>query len=136
VLEPADMLALHQVLSAYSHIVDGRAWDRLDEVFEADVVFDATAHGGGTSVGLPALRERWQDNPPARLHHHTDVVVSQDADGTVRVLSKSIGVHADGTATAGRYLDVARMTEAGWRISHRIAEPLTALPNPNPEPRP
>jgi hypothetical protein len=125
-LEPVDVLAVQDVLSTYSHVVDDRAWERLGDVFASDAVFDATAYGGGVSEGLAALRRRWERTPPARLHHHTDTLVYQDDDGTVRARSKGISVFDDGSVAAGVYRDVLRRSEVGWRIVRRVAAPLTA----------
>jgi hypothetical protein len=126
-LDPIDILAIQQVLSLYSHVVDGRAWDRLGEVFDEHAVFDASAHGAGVSEGLASLRGRWEAAPPARLHHHTDTLVYEGAEGeegTARAMCKAISTFDDGSVSAGSYHDDLRRTEAGWRIVRRVAAPL------------
>ena len=55
-------------------------------------------------------------------HHTTNVVVLQDDDGTVRVLSKGIGVGEAGRVGSVTYRDVVVRTEAGWRFASRTAE--------------
>lgn len=125
-LDAIDILQIQRVLSLYSHIVDGREWGRLGEVFDDAAVFDADAHGKGVSEGLAALRARWEQSPPARLHHHTDTVVDEgDAPGSARALSKAISTMGDGGTSAGAYRDDLRRTSAGWRIVRRVAVPLT-----------
>jgi len=130
-LNPIDILAIQQVLSLYSHIVDGREWDRLGEVFDEDAVFDASAFGAGVSEGLASLRGRWEQTPPARLHHHTDTLVYEgDSGGTARALCKGISTFEDGSVSAGSYRDELRRTPSGWRIVRRVAAPvvITGVP--------
>ena len=55
-------------------------------------------------------------------HHATNIVVSEDADGTVRVLSKGIGVGVNGRVGSVIYRDVVVKTADGWRLAHRRAE--------------
>jgi hypothetical protein len=50
-------------------------------------------------------------------------VVGEDADGTVRAVSKGIGVMADGTAGSVVYEDELRNTPEGWRIARRTVTP-------------
>lgn len=60
-------------------------------------------------------------NPLA--HHVTNVRVTEDPDGTVRVRSKAIGIYADGRAGSVGYDDVVRREAAGWRIARRTVVP-------------
>jgi hypothetical protein len=53
-------------------------------------------------------------------HHATNVVVTEDADGTVRVLSKGAGVGAGGRVGSVTYRDIAVRTPDGWRIAERV----------------
>ncbi|NIH86596.1 hypothetical protein FHX45_003489 [Amycolatopsis granulosa] len=52
-----DRVAIHEVIALHGHVADDRDWDRLDEVFTDDVVFDVTDYGYGTLRGLRAMRE-------------------------------------------------------------------------------
>ena len=54
-------------------------------------------------------------------HHATNIVVTEDADGTVRVLSKGIGVGRKGRVGSVTYRDVAVRAAAGWRLASRAA---------------
>jgi hypothetical protein len=49
-------------------------------------------------------------------------VVSEDADGTVRVLSKGLGVGRNGRVGSVTYRDIVRRTAAGWRFAARAGE--------------
>jgi hypothetical protein len=55
-------------------------------------------------------------------HHATNIVVTEDPDGTVRVLSKGIGVGNRGRVGSVTYHDVVVRTADGWRLAHRRAE--------------
>jgi hypothetical protein len=55
-------------------------------------------------------------------HHSTNIVVREEDDGTVRVLSKGIGVGAGGRVGSVTYEDVVVPTDDGWRLASRIAK--------------
>ena len=42
-LEPADILAIHQLLALYGHLLDDGEYDRLDEVFTDDAELNSRA---------------------------------------------------------------------------------------------
>jgi hypothetical protein len=54
-------------------------------------------------------------------HHATNIVITEAADGTVRVISKGIGVGRKGLVGSVVYRDIVRKEEQGWRIAHRVA---------------
>jgi 3-phenylpropionate/cinnamic acid dioxygenase small subunit len=123
VLDVADRLALHELLNLYGHLVDDRSWDALDQVFTGDAVYDARDFGMPVTRSLDELVAEWtseegmQRHPLA--HHATNIVVSEDDDGTVRVRSKGIGVGGGGRVGSVTYHDVAVRTPAGWRLATR-----------------
>jgi hypothetical protein len=123
-LDAADRLAIHEVLALYGHLVDERRWDGLGRVFTPDVVYDATDFSMPVTRGLRELVAEWtSDAGMARhplAHHATNIVVTEDADGTVRVLSKGIGVGAGGRVGSVTYRDVAVRTAEGWRLAERV----------------
>ena len=120
-LDVADTLAIHQLLALYGHLIDERQWSRLGEVFTDDLVFDATDFGLGVTHSLDELREVWTGPEAAHPlgHHATNIVVTEDADGTVRVLSKVVGVGNKGRVGSGTYRDVVVKTADGWRLASR-----------------
>lgn len=122
-LDVADRLAIHELLALYGHLVDDRRWGELDRVFVADVVYDATDFGMPVTVGLEDLVAEWtSEEGRARHplgHHATNIVVSEDGDGTVRVVSKGIGVGHGGRVGSVVYRDVAVRVDGGWRLSSR-----------------
>jgi 3-phenylpropionate/cinnamic acid dioxygenase small subunit len=124
-LSVADRLAVHELVSLHGHLMDDGEFERMDELFSPDVVYDVSAYGLGELRGYEAITEAslamGDANPVG--HHVTNICVSQDADGTVRVRSKGIGIHVDGRVGSVVYEDVVRKGPAGWRIAHRKVIP-------------
>ncbi|EKF21757.1 snoaL-like domain protein [Mycolicibacterium hassiacum DSM 44199] len=122
-LSADDKLAIHALISLYGHIIDDREFSRVHELFTEDAVYDVSDFNAGVYTGRRAIAQMWRDaegrHPLA--HHATNVVVSEDDDGTVRVLSKGIGVLDDGRVGSAVHRDVVVRTPAGWRIAHRVA---------------
>ncbi len=56
-------------------------------------------------------------------HHVTNVVLTEQPDGSVRARSKGIGVYADGTVGSVTYEDTVLRTGEGWRIEARTVVP-------------
>jgi hypothetical protein len=124
-LSTADRLAIHELLNLHGHLMDDGAFDRLDELFTPDVVYDVSAFGAGKLVGIDAIRAAalalGERNP---LGHHVTNIVIVDADAdTVRVRSKGLGVRADGTAGSVAHDDTVRRTASGWRLASRTITP-------------
>lgn len=119
----ADILAIHELLARYGHIIDEREWQRVEELFTPGAVYDMTAFGLGRVVGAAAIRNLWSRPDAAHplAHHATNIVVSEDADGTVRVLSKGLGVGPNGRVGSVVYRDVVEHTPDGWRFAARTA---------------
>jgi hypothetical protein len=119
--EVSDILAIHQLLALYGHIIDEREWQRVAELFTATAVYDMTAFGLVAVRGAAAIREMWSrpDAMHPLAHHATNIVISEDPDGTVRVVSKGIGVGANGRVGSVVYRDVVERTPQGWRFASR-----------------
>lgn len=120
----ADRLEIHELLGLYGHLIDGRRWGELDQVFTEDAVFDATDFGQGITRSLAELRADWE-SPEAThplAHHATNIVVRKTGEGVAEVLSKGIGVGRGGRVGSVTYHDVVVRTEAGWRLTRRRAE--------------
>jgi hypothetical protein len=123
-LEPREVLAIHELLALYGHIIDEREWQRVDELFTHDSLYDMREFGLGQVRGAAAIRALWsQPNASHPLAHHaTNILVSEDPDGTVRVLSKGLGVGPNGRVGSVAYRDVVARTAAGWRFLSRTAQ--------------
>lgn len=119
--DSGDILAIHQLLALYGHIIDEREWQRVAELFTATALYDMSEFGLGVVHGAAAVRELWSRPDAAHplAHHATNIVVSEDPDGTVRVLSKGLGVGPNGRVGSVVYRDVVERTPAGWRFAAR-----------------
>lgn len=116
-----DILAIHELLALYGHIVDEREWARAGELFTHDCIYDMTEFGLGVVRGADAVARLWgaPDAMHPLAHHATNIVVSEEPDGTVRVLSKGLGVGPNGRVGSVVYRDTVVRTGAGWRFSSR-----------------
>ncbi len=119
-LSADDTVALHQLASYYAHIVDDGEFDKLDRIFTDDVEFDTSQFGNPPLVGLDGVIASYVDARHPVAHHVTNVVVTTDADGTVRMRSKVISLLGGGRCGSGTYDDVVVKTPDGWRISRRV----------------
>lgn len=119
-----DILAIHQLLALYGHIIDEREWGRVGELFTATALYDMSEFGLGVVRGATAIRDLWSrpDAVHPLAHHATNIVVSEDPDGTVRVLSKGLGVGPNGRVGSVVYRDVVERTPQGWRFASRKGE--------------
>jgi hypothetical protein len=122
-IDVADRLALHELLGLYGLLIDERRWSELDQVFTAGCVYDASDFGHRVTRSLDELVAHWTSDLEMHplAHHATNIVVIEDADGTVRVRSKGIGVGVNGRVGSVTYDDVAVRTPSGWRLTYRRA---------------
>ena len=122
--EVAETLAIHRLLALYGHIIDEREWLRVGELFTPDAVYDMSDFGLGVIRGAAAIRELWSrpDAIHPLAHHATNIVVSEDPDGQVRVVSKGLGVGPNGRVGSVVYRDVVVRTAEGWRFTARKAQ--------------
>jgi 3-phenylpropionate/cinnamic acid dioxygenase small subunit len=120
-----DRIAIHELIALHGHVIDAGEFDRLDELFTDDFVYDVEALGVGLLEGVDAFTEASRalgdDNPLG--HHVTNVVVVADEDDVATVRSKGIGILADGTSSTVVYEDVVQRTGVGWRIAYRTVIP-------------
>jgi len=127
-LAPGDRAEITELLARHGHLFDDGELDRLDLLFTASVRYDVTAFGGGVLQGIEAIRAATLalgDRNPVG-HHVTNVVLTEQPDGSVRARSKGIGVYADGTAGSVTYEDEIVRTGDGWRIDARTVAPRSA----------
>ena len=127
-LTPGDRAEITELLARHGHLFDDGEFDRLDLLFTASVRYDVTAFGGGVLEGIEAIRAATLalgDRNPVG-HHVTNVVLTEQPDGSVRARSKGIGIYADGTAGSVTYEDEIVRTGDGWRIDARTVAPRRA----------
>jgi hypothetical protein len=116
-----DRFEIHELLHLYGHLVDSQRWEDLGLVFTPDATYDALDFDLPLTHSVAELAELWA-GPQARhplAHHATNIVVTPDDDGSVRVVSKGIGVGDGGRVGSCLYEDVAVRTDDGWRLSYR-----------------
>ena len=121
-LTTEDRWAINETLSLLGHIVDTGQWDRLEEVFTPDAVYDLTDAGMGAIEGVEAIRQGAQQlgdrNPVA--HHLTNVVITGADDDAVSVQSKGLLLMADGNVQSLTQHDIVRRGAGGWLISRHV----------------
>jgi hypothetical protein len=121
-LEASDRIALHELAALYGHLLDQRRWHDLNVVFTEDLVYEGlthTTHSIAEKVALWTSEDGIKRHPLA--HHITNPVVTEDADGTVRMICKGIMVRAEVAPVSIIYEDIAVRTGQGWRIAYRKA---------------
>ncbi len=120
-LTSEDRLAIADLVALHGHLFDEGELDRLDELFTADVVYDASDFGQEPMHGIDAIRlgalALGDRNPVA--HHVTNLVISPVDDHTASVRCKGLGVTSDGKSSSVTYIDTVSRTPVGWRIGHR-----------------
>jgi hypothetical protein len=122
-LSADDILQIQQLVNLYGHIIDERQFSRVGELFTEDTLYDVSDFDSGVHRGAVAIAALWAD-PEAKhplAHHATNIVVTEDQHGTVRVISKGTGVRNNGTVSTVVYRDIVERTGKGWRITERIA---------------
>ncbi|MCW2496737.1 nuclear transport factor 2 family protein [Jatrophihabitans sp.] len=131
-VSPSDYTEICMVLALYGHVVDERAWQRLDEVFTADLQFVPSTGPENVTTSLAALVERWSQPgfPHPAGHHSTNVVVESLGPDWARSRCKGLAVELDGRVWSIVYDDELVRTDMGWRSRRRAAtiRPTTARP--------
>lgn len=129
--EISDRLEIQDLLAAYSHAIDSRDWDALDEVFTEDAVIDYTEMGGsrGNRAETKEFLAKAMPNFVGFQHMVATTKLEYDGD-TARgrtichnpmVLDKGNGeTHVFFCGLW--YRDVFVRTPAGWRIRERHEE--------------
>ncbi len=130
-LHADDRLAIAHTLSLNGHLVDRGEFDRFDEIFTADIVYDLSAAGVGTAEGLEAVRGAARGMTQAGVgplaHHVTNVVIIGEEDGVATVESKVLLLMRNGALESAVQHDTLRRDDGAWRISHRVITPLGTI---------
>jgi hypothetical protein len=117
-----DIQKIHQVIALYGHIIDEREYSRIHELFTDQSRYDTRDFDGSIRIGSAAIKDAWVAWPDHPLAHHaTNILVTEDSDGTIRAVSKGIGVLSNGLVGTTVYRDVFQRTAEGWRIVERVA---------------
>jgi hypothetical protein len=124
-LSADDRLAIHELIGLHGHLFDDGEFTRLDELFTPDVVYDLRDYGGTELRGIDAVVEASRalgDRNPIG-HHVTNILITEHVGDLVRVISKGIGVRANGSCGSVVYHDEVRKQKNGWRITRRRLSP-------------
>lgn len=127
-LSTEDRLAIHELIALHGHLADDRRPEDLGLLLSPDAVYDVEDYGLGTVTGLPAIQALFAERPGQQPlgHHVTNIVLTEQLDGTVRARSKGLAVMAGGGAGTVGYDDALVRTAAGWRITRRkVVKPRT-----------
>jgi 3-phenylpropionate/cinnamic acid dioxygenase small subunit len=127
-MQSSDMLAIHDLLARYGHVVDDADWRRLSEVFCEDGQFDLEAIGRGSAQGMEEIQLCFAGLDHPLAHHTTNVTIEPDGVQRARVRCKYLVVSDDGKSRTGEYHDDVVHTPEGWRIERRVVVPRRARP--------
>jgi 3-phenylpropionate/cinnamic acid dioxygenase small subunit len=119
-MDSADRLELHELPGRYGDAIDDRDWDRLDQIFTDDAVFDLTDLGSLRLEGLPEIK-RYMDedaNHP-RTHMMTNIYVDETPEG-VTLRFRIVALLPERRVGTASYYDDVVKTPAGWRVKHRV----------------
>jgi hypothetical protein len=127
-----DMVGLLQVQSLYGHVLDCFLWDKLDEVFAPDAVYDCSDVDLPIVRGMDEIRAMLiplQEGPNRdKIHNHVTTnpaVIAVGDDGVVKMRSKYIVATDRPFMAFGEYEDDMVKTADGWRIKYRKTRRLT-----------
>jgi hypothetical protein len=129
--EISDRLEIQDLLVAYSHAVDFKNFDELDDVFTPDAFIDYTVFGGPKGP-YPEIKVFLQDTMPMfKSYFHliatSKVTIDGDTGTGVTICHNPMVLPlpdgAEHIFVCGLwYRDKYVRTPAGWRISERIEE--------------
>src|SRR4029079_6148818 len=119
-MDLADRLELHELPGRYGDAIDDRAWDRLDDIFTPDAVFDLTDLGARRCEGLADIKQfmdKEADHP--RTHLMTNIYVDETSTGA-QLRFRIVALLGGGKVGSASYYDDAVKTAAGWRVINRV----------------
>jgi hypothetical protein len=120
-LDPADIIEINQVMGLYAHVIDGKQWHRLDELYTEDGVFDLSGLLGSEVrfEGIDAIKGFLTSMPMPLAHIATNTFVYEEGD-EVRGRAKWFMPTDEGTVSGGVYRDRWTKTPKGWRLQERL----------------
>ena len=119
-MDPADRLELHELPGRYGDAIDDRDWDRLDQIFTVDAVFDLTDLGAPRLEGLDGIKRYMaEDADHPRTHTMTNIYVDETAQGATLRFRILALLPERRVGTASYYDDVVKTPE-GWRVQNRV----------------
>jgi len=129
--EMSDRLEIQDLFVSYSHAIDQRDWDALDQVFTSDAFIDYTATGS-VRGSLPEIKP-FLDQSLAQFSSFqhlvgtSKIVVKGDAAESRTILFNPLVLEHEGAPhvffCGCWYRDKLVRTTEGWRIKERVQEP-------------
>ncbi|MFD0364802.1 nuclear transport factor 2 family protein [Nocardia sp. GCM10030253] len=129
--EISDRLEIQDLMVRYSHAVDTKQWDLLDDVFTTDAHIDYSAMGGavGDLASTKAFLAQVLPNFPAFQHLISNSSITIDGDtATGRTMCHNPMLVANGDGQQSImfcglwYLDTFARIDGRWRIKARVEE--------------
>ncbi len=129
--EISDRLEIQDLIYNYSAVVDQKRFDDLRQVFTEDAHIDYSAVGApvGGRDEIIAFLHKVMVMFPNHQHLNTNAQITVDGDtaiGRVMCLNPQEMAMPDAKTHIFMvglwYIDEYRRTDAGWRISRRVAE--------------
>jgi 3-phenylpropionate/cinnamic acid dioxygenase small subunit len=127
----SDRIEIHDLLVRYSHAIDTRNFDALDEVFTPDAVIDYSAMGGAKGT-LPEIKQ-WLAKAMAQFSGFQHMIANSmielrgdEATGHTMCHNPMVMPTKDGGTHVFYcglwYNDKLVRTPKGWRIRERVEE--------------
>ncbi|MEU6658834.1 nuclear transport factor 2 family protein [Streptomyces sp. NPDC046821] len=143
--EISDRLEIQDLMVRYSHAVDTRQWDLLDEVFAEGAVIDYTAMGGerGNLEQIKKFLASAMAGFPAFQHLISNTSLTFDGDTATgrtmchnpMVMPGEHGGDNGGVLYCGLwYVDTFVRVDGDWRIKERVEEKSYMYAAPASEP--
>jgi 3-phenylpropionate/cinnamic acid dioxygenase small subunit len=140
VLEALDVIAIHQLLARYHHLLDDADWDGFARLWRPEATIDYVGSRERTErQGREAIVEWFRqvgDSNPS-THLGASIVVDLKADGAdpVAVRSRFLApftrpAHGPKRLYGGDYHDLVHRSEEGWQFAHRRCVPSWQLSVP------
>jgi hypothetical protein len=121
-----DYNQIHQAAALYGHVIDGRRWDRLGEVYAEDSVYDSAR--AGELVGLERIKEYLSTSNQPLIHTGSNLYIElEEGADEATAFSKYIVIR-ETAIEAGDYTDSWVRTERGWRIAKRASTNRVVAP--------
>ncbi|KAA8886169.1 nuclear transport factor 2 family protein [Nocardia colli] len=129
--EISDRLEIQDLMVRYSHAVDTRQWELLDDIFTVDAHIDYSAMGGaaGDVAATKKFLAAMLPNFPAFQHLISNSSITLDGDtATGRTMCHNPMLLSGGDGPPSLmlcglwYLDTFARVDGQWRIARRVEE--------------
>ena len=119
-MDVADRIELHELPGRYGDAIDDRDWDRLDQIFTDDAIFDLTDLGEPRLNGLAEIKRYMdEDAKHPRAHLMTNIYVDETPDGA-QLSFRIVALLPERVVGTASYYDDVVKTPGGWRVKNRV----------------